>query len=147
LSAVSPVTLGFVPVLGGDVPPAPFIEADIETPTGLVTYIWLVDSGANRSFLPADAIAEFGLDRDSLRDARITTGAGMRAALELPADTYLFVIVEELKVPITPYFLLNTDPEGNGEFEDGELILGRDFFLGFAEVAFSQAKQELHLRP
>jgi hypothetical protein len=147
LSAVSPVTLGFVPVPDGDVPPAPFIEVGIETPTGLVTYVWLVDSGANLSFLPADAIEEFGLDREDLTDARITTGANMRAALELPAGAHLWVAVEGLRVPITPYFLLNTDPEGNGEFQDADPILGRDFFLGFAEVAFCQEKRELHLRP
>jgi hypothetical protein len=147
LSTITPVTLGFVPVPDGDLPPAPMIEAGIETPRGVFTYVWLLDSGANRSFLPADTIQDFGLDPGGLSTAAITTGAGPRAALRLPTDTFLYVVVEELRIPIAPCFLLNADPSGAGEFEDAEMILGRDFFLAFAEVAFSQAKQEVHLRP
>lgn len=147
MSAVTPITLGFVPDPHGHLPPPPLIEAGIEAPDGIFTYVWLLDSGASRSCLPADSIEEIGVDQGELARVSVETGAGWRAALELPTDTFLHVVVgDDLRIPIAPFFLLNTDPSEESEFEDAEMILGRDFFFSFAEVAFSQAKQEVHLR-
>ena len=77
---------------------------------------------------------------------RVRTAGGLRPSLELRRPDLVVVEIENQRIPIQPYFLLDRDDVTQEEWEEHDPVLGRDFFLGFDEIAFSQSRQEIHLR-
>jgi hypothetical protein len=146
LSTASSIRLSYVYVPDEGDPPPPVIEVDIRGPAGVAPYACLLDSGANHSAFPASSIDDFGIATDDLVATRVRTAGGLRPSLGLRRPDLVIVEIEEQRIPIQPYFLLDRDDLIRQEWEEHDPVLGRDFFLGFEEVAFSQTRQEVHLR-
>jgi hypothetical protein len=146
LSTVDSFVLPYVFVSDEGKPPPPIVEVDIRGPAGVAPYACLVDTGANHCALPASAIDDFGVPVDHLFATQVRTAGGPRPGLALSRPDLLVVEIKGESIPIQPYFLLDRDELTGEEWEEHDPVLGRDFFLGFEEVAFLQKGQEVHLR-
>lgn len=147
MSVLEPVVLPYVfAPLEGD-PPAPIIEVDFRSPVGLRQYACLLNSGSDHSALPVSLIDDLEIPLEELVATDVATGGGtQRGTLALSRPELLAVEIDGTEVPIRPCFLLERNELTGEEWEEEVPVLGRDFFLGFTEVAFRQAAQEVHLR-
>lgn len=147
MSVLEPLVLPYVfAPLEGD-PPAPIVEIIFRSPVGLRQYACLLNSGSDHSSFPASLIDDLEIPPEELLATEIATGGGAwRRTLALRRPELLTVDVEGEDVSIRPCFLMERDELTGDEWEEEVPVLGRDFFLGFTEVAFRQSAQEVHLR-
>lgn len=147
MSVLEPVVLPYVfAPLEGD-PPAPIVEVVFRGPVGLRQYACLLNSGSDHSALPLSLIDDLEIPPEDLVATDVATGGGtQRRTLALSRPELLAVEVDGREIPIRPCFLLERNELTGEEWEEEVPVLGRDFFLGFTEVAFRQSAQEVHLR-
>jgi hypothetical protein len=122
------------------------VEVDVRGPAGTRSYSCLLNTGADHSALPASSIDDLEIPLADLVATRVRTVGGWRPSLALRRPDMVTVDIDGADVPIQPYFLLDRDELTGDEWEEHDPVLGRDFFLGFEEVAFLQRRQQVHFR-
>ena len=147
MSVLEPVVLPYVFAPEEGDPPAPIVEVEIRSPAGMRQYACLLNSGSDHSALPASLIDDLEIPLEELVATEVATGGGgWRRSLALRRPELLAIEIDGHETPIRPCFLMERDELTGDEWEEDVPVLGRDFFLGFTEVVFCQAAQEVHLR-